>query len=92
MLGRLSEGRSTGNSSLPLGAGSLQAAFDGTLDKDVTLSLSADQRVYFSITDQAVLDNRGGVSLRLVPEPSSTLLLAAGVASLIALERRRRRG
>ncbi|GEM_PF-1511583 len=53
---------------LPVGAASGQAAYDATLDKDVTLTLSQDQRVYFSLVDDTALDNLGGVSIR-VPEP-----------------------
>ena len=75
---------------LPVSADSAQEAFDDTLDKDVVLTLAADQRVHFSIPDVWLLDSRGGVSIRVepVPEPALALLLAGGLGMLGWLARR----
>jgi len=74
------------------GTSSAEQAFADTTQREATFSLTADQRVHFSVVDAAALDNRGGVSLRLepVPEPSLVLALATGVAWLSAIGARRR--
>ncbi len=51
----------------PTGSATPVEAFDDTLTLETFLSLDADQRVYFSVLDQAALDNRGGVSIRVLP-------------------------
>ena len=70
-----------------------QQAFDATAIKQTDFTLSVDQRVHFSTVDGEVLDNRGGVSVRIeyVPEPNSVLMLASGTALLGFLSRRRSR-
>ena len=74
---------------LPASEPSAQAAYDATLDKDTTLTLSQAQRVYFSLDDAPALDNRGGVSIRVVPEPGGWVALTAGLLRLMAAKRRR---
>lgn len=74
---------------LPVGEASAQAAFDATTDRDTTLTLSQPQRVYFSLDDAPALDNRGGVSIRIVPEPSGGVACVAGLMALAAMARRR---
>lgn len=72
-----------------------EQAFDDTVNKIATFSLSVDQRVQFSIVDPTALDNRGGVSLLLeaVPEPSMLPLLGSGLMFLAAMgSARERRG
>jgi hypothetical protein len=61
--------------------------------KTANFTLTADQRVHFSVVDDEVLDNRGGVSVLVqpVPEPSPTLMLVAGVVLLGFLSRPARR-
>jgi hypothetical protein len=68
-----------------------QQAFDATVFKTSSFTLTVDQRVHFSLVDDAVLDNRGGVSvkLELVPEPSFVAMLTSGVALLGLLAQRR---
>ena len=73
-----------------MGAATAQQAFDGTAVKRETLTLTATQRVYLGVEDAAMLDNVGGVSLRIaLPEPGATSLLGAGMALLLGLARRR---
>jgi hypothetical protein len=74
---------------LPIGESSMQLAFDNTANKTLSFSLTAAERVYFAIEDGAVLDNQGGVSLLLVPEPGLGAMLVSGIALLGALTRRR---
>ena len=64
------------------------AAFAATTTKDTVLTLTTDQRVWFSLADTPSLDNRGGVSIR-VPEPSLPIGMLAGVATLALLRRQR---
>ena len=66
-------------------------AFDQTSPVYWELTLSAPQRVYLGVEDDAVLDNGGGVSLVIyAPEPAGGALLAFGALSLAALHGRRR--
>lgn len=74
--------------------GSAQEAFDGLTTKSFVLSLSAEQRVDFSVEDLLNLDNRGGVSLRVeeyVPEPGFGIGILSGVMLLSASARSGRR-
>ncbi|MEM7413537.1 MAG: LamG domain-containing protein [Myxococcota bacterium] len=76
---------------LPVSASSAQQAFDGTSSKQVAFTLTQPQRVHFSLVEDQVLDNRGGVSIRLetLPEPDAGVLLVAGFALTRLLGRRR---
>ncbi len=75
---------------LPLGEPSMQLAFDNTQNKTLSFSLPAAERVYFAIEDVAVLDNQGGVSLRLeAPEPGLGAMIVSGIALLGMLGRGR---
>jgi hypothetical protein len=56
----------------PTGSDTPQEAFDATTTREATLSLSADQRVYFSVIDAPALDNRGGVSIQIEAAPPDT--------------------
>jgi hypothetical protein len=77
---------------IPLAETSMQAAFDNTTTKTISFTLTAAERVYFGIEDGAVLDNQGGVSLRIaVPEPGLVTTLMSGIALLAAIARRRSR-
>jgi hypothetical protein len=76
----------------PIGIGATpQEAFDLTVPMQISLPVSADQRMYFGVLDDTALENRGGVSLGIdyVPEPSSAAMLAAGGALLALLSRTR---
>jgi hypothetical protein len=75
------------------GATTPQQAFDATANKVASFTLTVDQRVHFSLVDDQALDNRGGVSLRLVsvPEPSLLAMMTTGGALLVVLGRRRTR-
>lgn len=79
---------------LPLGEPSMQLAFDNTTVKTLAFSLPSAERVYFGIDeDGAVLDNQGGVSLRLeAPEPGLPLMLGCAIAWLGAMARCREVG
>ena len=71
---------------------SAQDAFDLTSPVAWPLTLSSPQRVYLGVRDGAVLDNRGGVSLRIdVPEPATGWMLGAGGVMLAWISSRRRR-
>ena len=77
----------------PTSSSSPQQAFDDTTIKTASFTLSVDQRVHFSVVDDEVLDNRGGVSVSVVhvPEPSFLLSMTSGVALLGLMTRRRSR-
>jgi len=53
----------------------------------VVFAVPIDGQVYFSVVDENVLDNRGGVSIHLesVPEPGTALLLTSGALGLMCL-------
>lgn len=64
------------------------------LNGAVSLTLASAQTVYIGISDSALLDNIGGLSLEIaaaadVPAPAAGGLLAAGLAGIAALRRRR---
>jgi hypothetical protein len=78
---------------IPPGPSSGQQAYDWTPSKTAQLTLTTAQRVYLSVddlADGAVLDNQGGVSLQIVPEPGAVLGIVAGAGFLTVLARRRR--
>lgn len=66
-----------------------EQAFDDTVIKTQEFSLTVDQRVTFKLVDDAALDNRGGVSIWLLPEPGAVVSLVAGLALLGLLQRLR---
>ena len=74
--------------SLDVTSSSPEEAFANTLDKETVLTLSTLQRVYYSVEQDRVLDNRGAVSIRLLPEPATgTLLLFDGLARFFLARR-----
>lgn len=78
---------------IPPGASSPQQAYDWTVPKETYFTLTVDQKVYISLDDPVggkMLDNRGGISLRLVPEPSFLTGFGAGAALLVLLSRSKR--
>jgi len=56
-----------------------------------TLTLSQTTTLDFFIDDFALSDNSAGVALQIVPEPSSVVLLAAGIGWMAAIRRPRMR-
>jgi hypothetical protein len=59
--------------------------------KETDFTLTVDQRVHFSHVDDKVLDNRGGVSVRIEypPEPAIFSTHASGAVLLALLSPRR---